>query len=177
MQSVTPLCHVNFLGFQARVIELERRGWDCSLEQVRTPGSFEVEMRLAIHNKELSLYGMSNITRYDIRESLMGRDVCNWNFPDIVFNVMAVAPNVRVVLMPVMGLGAPCFQSVDFAPTIQTHNEEIDLMTLLPFSAKKPQEIIIDPGEVNMWLDKLLDAQKPQQDQIRKRKIIANIVS
>jgi len=51
--------------------------------------------------------------------------------------------------------------------------EEQNMRDFVPFreldSNEKTEDIIIDPSEVSFWMNKILDAQKPKQKDIRDR--------
>lgn len=130
-------------------------------------------LQLAISNREIHLQGISSIESIRMQEMMF-----DWKSgitpPDIDFYIQAVVPRVRFQVQSTMSLQTS-FASVDFTPSARTY-DEIDLDTLLPFTPKKPQDIIIDPKEIDMWLGKLLEAQKPQQKEIRSRSHLANII-
>ena len=114
---------------------------------------------------------VSRVLREDIHKFL-SPDLLP-TIPELIFHVEAVAPNINICNVS-MNVQSVSFSSVSFEPSMETITS-IDLATVLPFKPEKPQEIIVDPSEVSMWLDKLLDAQAPQQKEIRQKRIVANL--
>ena len=169
MTSLTPLCHVQFLGFRAQVMDLQNSGWDVSLLQERR--GYDVVMAMALEHKALNMRAVSRVLREDIHKFL-SPDLLP-TIPELIFHVEAVAPNINICNVS-MNVQSVSFSSVSFEPSMETITS-IDLATVLPFKPEKPQEIIVDPSEVSMWLDKLLDAQAPQQKEIRQKRIVANL--
>lgn len=164
---------MNFQGFKANVLELEQAGWDIALSQTRDL-RYNYNLQLILKNTELDLCGITEIESIDMEKFLFGfgTNGSSMTLPQIWFRVRSIAPKIRTVTIS-MQTSVSFFQA-DFEPRLQTY-EEIDLDTLMPFQPKSPKEIIVEPSEVNMWLDKLLEAQAPEQQRIRQRKLIANL--
>jgi hypothetical protein len=133
---------------------------------------YEVIMVMALQHKALDLRAISSTVRTDIHNFLsFGSEKIDPQ--ELMFHVEQVAPRIRIAHMP-LSTSVVAFNAVNFDPGMRVIND-IDLATVLPFEPLKPQEIIVDPSEVNMWLDKLLDAQAPKQKEIRQKKIVANL--
>lgn len=166
LRTYNPPIPVHFAGFSSTTFELQRAGWDLSVER----DQWKDAMRLALRHEAAGLYALtSHVTLRDMYA--MPSDP-NWWQKIPPFQVVWCGSNARFQVMPHMG-------SFNFAPVsgipefAQVSYKDIDFRDAIPFrkiSMDLTSEIIIDPNSVPELMSMILKLQDPKQMEIREKR-------
>lgn len=158
---------VHFQGWESSTYVLQRAGWEWRI--MKDPASFAY--KFIVHNGHLQLGAWSD--NYDER-NIMSHSYSgigsHWkDLPPIVFRQIFAIKEARIVLhgpsdQPFMGA-----IDVDMSPSYV----EKPLDRLFPFNLKEePPEVIIEEADMDVvdQLERILNKQRPVQEEIRKKR-------
>jgi hypothetical protein len=123
-------------------------------------------IQLALKHSGAGLYAITNSVDYqDYAFSRGERDF------KIAFNVIHISNDIRVRYIDT-NISLRNFKAVDATP-MYNETEDQSMRDFVPFreldSNQKTEDIIIDPEDVSFWMNKILEAQKPKQKEIREK--------
>lgn len=154
----SPIVNVNWVGWKSNTYELQRAGWQLSVEQ----NPFEFNFRTALHHPD-GLYGISMPVRLP---GVMSNNpevyLENVSIP-IVF--MARDVKVHYIMDNLSG-----FQPIDAEPTFINEIKNIEDFKIFRPVKTPEHEIIIPQDKVPELLDKILQMQDPKQKEIREKR-------
>jgi len=158
-------CRVVWAGWESTTTSLQQRGWSISVDyDVRC-----LTYRMAIHNREMKLYGISSETRIDPAFSRMDHQHDPDELP--TFTMQAVAANIRVQ-SPTIAMSPGGFQAIDAMPI---YTEEaitrIEDTNIFNIPLTRAEEIVIDKADMSVieHLEAIKELQQPEQKRIRER--------
>jgi hypothetical protein len=153
-----PIIKVYWAGWQSNTHELQRNGWQLSIEE----DFYSMRFRVALKHPQYKMYGISHPCSYDYQRSM--NDMAWQALPEIPMNHMV--SEMRINIMDNLAN----FKPIDAEPQI-IHNEikSIEDMKLFkPINHSK--DIVIAPANVNELLESVLKQQDSKQMEIREKK-------
>lgn len=130
------------------------------------------ELRLAMKHEKARLYAMSAPTVLDIgrwTQSIMDGGVGEY-LETVGFDIIHMAPGIRMQILPQMT--ATRFDAIDARPMAESLDwKEMDLEDMAMFRPLNPEsEIVVHPDSIPGLMEKILEAQAPQQKDIREKR-------
>jgi hypothetical protein len=167
---------VRFAGFQSDTLRLANAGWELSVREGRSDIWGEHQLQLAMTHRGVNQYVISHPIRIENRE--LYRAVSEPGFyatyvSGLCFEIMAMAPTIQFHRVPTsfgthVSRFSDLFQPIDASPQLA---EFEDMKDFRFFRTANPsvKDIIVLPEMVPDLLAKVLEAQGPMMDEIKKR--------
>jgi hypothetical protein len=159
---------VRFAGFTGDTLSLAKSGWDLSMREGHSYATADYELQLAMRHEGAKLYGITHPLRipHEHLYSVMGDQMAYAKFVALQeFEIQAIAPGIQFMRIPVRGESswANGFAPIDASPQ---WSEAEDISRKANPNLK---DIVVLPEMVPDLLAKVLEAQGPAMEEIRKR--------
>lgn len=146
-------------GWQSDTYTLQKRGWEIAAEQ----NMREQALRLVLRHREWRLYGISQRIDFDFRR-IMSNPFGDVN---VTIDIVHMASDL-VIQMHEMGPMA--FKMIDAMPQyVETRITRIEDFGFFTAPLVRTQELIVDPEKIGEVLERIRQAQLPEQEAIRRR--------
>lgn len=153
---------VHWAGWRTTTLDLQQAGWELSAEQDIERGSLRILMRHAPQKLYAITRPLGFDYEMDFRFEAAGRGRGEPLF------VQYIASNLNVqIIEPYFA-----FKPIDAMPQTQEIRapQSIEDFNIFAVPLARTNEIIVEPQEVEYFLGKILELQKPKQKEIRQRK-------
>lgn len=152
---------VQWAGWSTTTYRLQQAGWDISAEQdIR-----EASLRIAFRHAPQKLYAMTSKIDFDYYSRFDSPETSKYTAP---LQIQFMASDVRVIIQEPTMAG---FMPIDAAPQIAMLNapKKMEDFNIFAVPMARTQEIIVEPQDVDFFLAKILEMQRPLQKEIRSR--------
>lgn len=165
---LSPPFNLRWLGWEANTLDLQRAGWQISMDQRPAPFSRDHHLHIALRYKSVPLiYGYGNViipyedfykSSYTKSDPLRRREVlCD----------MQLAQQITFHATDILGRR---FDPIDATPTmLEARSIDLQQMCIFRSLPKDAPDIIIPEPAFPELLDKLLKMQAPKQQYIRDK--------
>lgn len=150
---------VLWAGWRTTTTTLQQAGWQLSAEQQID----ERSLRIAMRHADMKLYALSE--RIDMNYFAMSASDAYHRAMSPI-RIAYVSSGVTVCVHDDLSHFAP----IDAAPQLTNKTvRRIEDFNIFAAPMARTQEIIVDPQDVNFYLEKILELQRPTQAEIRHR--------
>lgn len=152
-------------GFQSDTLTLQNNGWSIAVEDCHHFVLSRHEVRFILHHELLDLYAYTYINSFEFTDLT---DYLMRNKDHLIFNIQVIAKDIITTSAPRFDIDS--IKEIDCHPEMVLINPtKIRELSIFKTIVNPESAIIIEPDKVGAILQQIVDAQAPNQKEIRER--------
>ena len=156
-----PIVNLHFAGWTSNSYDLQRNGWDLSVDE----NPYDCSLRFAIRNESLGLYAISSVETYP-RKAFITDPFFLERFP-LHFHLQQMTDGKAKIYYH---HGLSTFRPINTQPDIECiEPKSIEDFVLFRKISPESADIVIPEYNIDRLLEMALELQEPKQKEIRER--------
>jgi hypothetical protein len=152
-------------GFESDTLRLQNNGWTLAVEDRCDFALARHEVRFILKHEMLNLYAYTYVNAFEFSDLT---DYLAQNKEHLRFSIQVIAKDIIYSSIPEFSMES--IKEIDCSPEfIQIERHSIKDLSIFKTLIKPDNALIIEPERIGELLQKIVDAQAPNQKEIRER--------